>query len=288
MKAQVTGFVRWEADGWTGWRTPDAVPTPAAWLAAVAAGRRSRHAQTVRMELADPPIAGLPVGGVGDAAVESAADACAVFVKHYPSPDGRRAVRAFRMAGALARAGFGAPAPLVVATRGQEGLLVTREVAGTALATVVARFGPGARRAKRALLAALGREVARLHAAGFVHGDLVPPNLLVADGGFVFLDNDRTRRLPFAVGARRNLVQLGRFVVPGVGLTDRARVLRAYADARGLGRRRRRRLAAWVAHKITARRCAIDHIAPDVAARAGFRELMRSGGRFDPASGARA
>jgi hypothetical protein len=34
--------------------------------------------------------------------------------------------------------------------------------------------------------------------------------------------------------------------------------------------------------KVTARRCAIDHIRPEAAVRAGFRTLMRSGGPFDP------
>ena len=88
-----------------------------------------------------------------------------------------------------------------------------------------------------------------------------------------------------ALGARRNLVQLGRFVVPGVTLTDRARVLAAYATGRRLSRAARRRLARWVVRKTTARRCAIDRIPPAVAERAGFRELMRSGGPFDPAAG---
>jgi hypothetical protein len=134
---------------------------------------------------------------------------------------------------------------------------------------------------KRDLLRRLGIEVARLHAAGFVHGDLVPPNLRWRDGTFVFLDNDRTRR--GWLGARRNLVQLGRFVVPGVTASDRARVLHAYARARGLDRRHRHRLGAWVMRKVVARRCAIDRIPLDTAARAGFRALMRSGGPFDPA-----
>jgi len=280
----MTGFVRWSEDGWQGWRAPDAELALAAWLAAVADGRQSRHARTIRVEPERVEPERVERGRVdGERRRGEAAGDGAVFVKHYPAPAGHRARRAFRMAGALAAAGFGAPAPLVVGVRDGEGLLITREVAGSALATVVARFAPEARRAKRALLAALGREVARLHAAGFVHGDLVPSNLLLAGDRFVFLDNDRTRRLPLAVGARRNLVQLGRFVVPGVALTDRTRVLRAYADALGLDRRRRHRLGWWLAKKITARRCAIDHIAPDTAARAGFRELMRSGGPFDPA-----
>src|SRR5205823_2160469 len=134
-------------------------------------------------------------------------------------------------------------------------------------------------REKRALLGRLGAEVARLHRAGFVHGDLVPANIRLVGERFVFLDNDRTRRsrLLVRLAGRRNLVQLGRFVVPGLTLTDRARVLGAYAPRRG-----HRRLARWLVAKTMARRCAIDRIPEAAAARAGFRELMRSGGPFDP------
>jgi hypothetical protein len=59
-------------------------------------------------------------------------------------------------------------------------------------------------------------------------------------------------------------------------------VLAAYAAGRGLSRRAQRRLARWVVAKTMARRCAIDRIPEAAAARAGFRELMRSGGPFDP------
>jgi len=41
-----------------------------------------------------------------------------------------------------------------------------------------------------------------------------------------------------------------------------------------------------VVRKVTARRCAIDGIPPEVAAHAGFRRLMQPGGPFDPALGA--
>jgi hypothetical protein len=127
--------------------------------------------------------------------------------------------------------------------------------------------------------------VGALHAAGFVHGDLVPSNVVVRDGDVVLLDHDRTRRGRLLVwwGARRNLVQLGRFVVPGVGLSDRVRVLAAYAGRRGLGRRARRRLARWVAAKTIRRRVAIDRVPGGDAARAGYAALMRSGGPYDPA-----
>ena len=260
-------YVRWSAEGWHGWRADDVTVDVEACLAADAkgGGRTSRHARSQRVETA-----------------------CgAVFVKSYPPPGAPRARRAFDMGRALAAAGFAAPHGLLVGSREGAGLLVTADAGGDDLPGVVARLAAdGAKRpAKRALLRQLGAEVARLHRAGFVHGDLVPPNLRWRDGVFVFLDNDRTRRAPLAalvVGARRNLVQLGRFVVPGLSTTDRARVLMAYAAARGMGRRQRHRLGAWLVRKITARRCAIDHITPDVAARAGFRTLMRSGGPFDP------
>jgi hypothetical protein len=251
-------LARWQGDGWRGWIDPTAADGVPTWLGAAAAGagRTSRHARTVRVE--------------------------AFFVKSYPAPGGWRALRGSRMAQALIAAGFGAPSVVLAAARGGAGLLVTRDAGGRDLLTAVAE-GRGA--AKRALLRALGAEVARLHRAGFVHGDLVPPNVLVRTTGFVFLDNDRTRRSRLLVwlGGHRNLVQLGRMVMPGVTATDRARVLVAYTQARGWSRRARRRLAERVMRKVTARRCAIDAIPPALATRAGFRELMRSGGPFDPA-----
>jgi Lipopolysaccharide kinase (Kdo/WaaP) family len=255
---------RWSADGWRGWIAAGADVDPLACLAraAAAGGRTSRHARTVAL----------------------AAGRGRLFVKTWPAPGGWRARRAFRMAVALAAAGFATPPVVAAAERGGEGLLITDDVGGEALvdALVACR---DRRRDRRALLAGVGREVGRLHRAGFVHGDLVPPNLRLRDATLVFLDNDRTRRgtLLVRLAGRRNLVQLGRFVVPGVTLTDRARVLRAYARERGLSAAARRRLGRWLVAKTTARRCAIDGIPPAAAARAGFRALMRSGGPFDPA-----
>jgi len=252
----------WAEGGWRGRKA--AWVDAGACLAAVAsgAGRTSRHARTTSIPSGD---------GV-------------LFVKHWEAPGAWRAWRAFRMGEALAAAGFAAPEAVLVAARGNAGLLVTRDAGGEELLAAAARLGTD-RAAKRRLLGRLGAEVARLHETGFVHGDLVPTNVRVRGEDLVFLDNDRTRRsrILVALGARRNLVQLGRFVVPRLTATDRARVLRAYAAGRGLGRARRKRLAAWVVERIVARRCAIDRIPPADAARAGFRQLMRSGGPFDPA-----
>ena len=256
-------LVPWQAEGWRGWVDAAAGIDPATCLAAAAggAGRASRHARTLSL----------------------ARDGGALFVKTYPAPGGWRATRALRMGQALGAAGLAAPEVVAAARRGGAGLLVTRDVGGEDLLAALAR-----RRArlgeKRALLGRLGAEVARLHRAGFVHGDLVPANIRLVGERFVFLDNDRTRRsrLLVRLAGCRNLVQLGRFVVPGLTLTDRARVLGAYAAGRGLSRRAHRRLARWLVAKTMARRCAIDRIPEAAAARAGFRELMRSGGPFDP------
>ena len=250
----------WAHEGWTGWIDASAVDAAACLAAAEGAGRRSRHARTVRLD----------------------AGPTTLWVKAYPAPGATRARRAHRMGQALAAAGFGAPAVVLVGWRNGAGILVTRDVGGRDVASAVAAVRHD-RTAKRRLLVQLGGEVGRLHRAGFVHGDLVPPNVLVSGGAIVFIDHDRTRhaRALVAVGGRRNLVQLGRFVVPGVTLTDRVRVLGSYARVRGWSAARRRRLAWWLVAKTTARRCVIAHIAPERARRAGFRALMRSGGPFD-------
>ena len=129
------------------------------------------------------------------------------------------------------------------------GIIVTARAPGVALPRALRMTGAEGLIQKRALLHALGEEVARLHRAGFVHGDLTPYNVVVERGEpprFVFIDHERTCRAPIVARMRhrlRNLVQLGRLELPGLTRADRARVLRAYADAlvvrnpRGLMRR---------------------------------------------------
>ena len=267
---RTTGYIGWATGGWRGYLRADVPVAPDRSLNVVASGggRRSRHAHTERVDL----------------------DGTVVYVKGYPPPGARRAWRAYRMGRALAEAGFRVPEALMVGSRGGEGVLVTAEVGAPSLLEAIAAAQRGSMpgNAKRRLLDVLGTQVGRLHAAGFVHGDLVPSNLLAEHNTLVFLDHDRTRRGPLLVwwGGRRNLVQLGRFVVPGITVSDRLRVLRAYAAARQLGPRARRRLARWLVDATLARRCRIDHVPPADARRAGFREVMRSGGPFDPVRGA--
>jgi hypothetical protein len=253
-------LVRWCHDGWRGVLDVDAGVSPGDVLGAARDpdGRPSRHARTRRLPAAQ----------------------AALWLKVYPAPGGWRAWRAWRMARALAAAGFAVADGVLCGRRRGEGVLVTRDVGGRPLLEVL---GTASGPAKRELLGTLGRTVGALHARGFVHGDLVPSNLQVCGGTIVLLDHDRTRRGRLLVwwGGRRNLVQLGRFVVPGVRVVDRVRVLCAYAQRRGLGRRARHRLARWVATKTVARRRIIDRV-PAAAVRAGYATVMRTPGAHDP------
>jgi len=113
----------------------------------------------------------------------------------------------------------------------------------------------GAPQAKWRLLKALGEEIARFHRAGFIHGDLTPFNLFISPGenpDFALLDHERTRsgRRWARRQQARNLVQLGRFAMPGISTTDRMRVLRAYARARPLDTAGARRIAEMLARRL--------------------------------------
>jgi hypothetical protein len=133
---------------------------------------------------------------------------------------------------------------------------------------------------KRAVLHALGAEVARLHAAGYLHGDLTPFNVFVTGvepPRFVFIDHERTRRTMLSRLRRprmRNLVQLGHLEVTGVSNTDRMRVWCGYAGALSLRRRRaaRRRLVAMLRARIAQDRAASRVVAGAPASIAQPRE----------------
>jgi hypothetical protein len=150
---------------------------------------------------------------------------------------GGRAANVLRMTRALQRRGFSSPRVVLQGAQAASGrtMLASMRADGVALPECV---GPApdreVRARKRALLRALGGEVARMHRAGFIHGDLTPYNVFVVQGApprFIFLDHDRTRHA-FPAGRHyrqlRNLVQLGRFDLPGLSNTDRVRVFHGY------------------------------------------------------------
>lgn len=146
----------------------------------------------------------------------------------------------------LAGAGLGAPAVLLYGrdrSSGREFIVTDRAEGEGPLRALTSLSGSPKR--KREVLRELGRTIARLHRAGFVHGDLTPFNILFHCGespGFAFIDNERTQRnVMFGLKRRqlRNLVQLGRFDLPGITRADRVRVYRAYEYVM-TGRNRRR------------------------------------------------
>jgi Lipopolysaccharide kinase (Kdo/WaaP) family len=219
--------------------------------------RRSRHATTWAVEAGDGQ------GGRVD-----------VFVKEMNPPRGafRRIKRLFRATQAehvvriveqLRRDGFGAPCVLLTGLHRGSGreLLVTRRLAGSMVTRVFnPRHAAADRATRRAVLHALGLEIARFHEKGYVHGDLTPYNVLIVSREpirFAFIDHERTRRVgtgsPVAQWHRmRNLVQLGRFDLPGITLADRMRVFTSYVGARGLPPRKTlRRLARMIERRLT-------------------------------------
>lgn len=67
------------------------------------------------------------------------------------------------------------------------------------------------------MLARIGQELAKIHQAGFVHGDCHPGNYFWQPGqdGFCYIDNDRTQKYPRRnlSGAIRNMVSAGFFLL---------------------------------------------------------------------------
>ena len=157
--------------------------------------------------------------------------------------------------------GVGVPEILLLGAeqRGGREIIVTERVDGSNLVRHLKRAKLASR---RAVLHALGAEVARLHRAGYIHGDLTPFNIFVTGLEplqFVFIDHERTRRTILSRFERprmRNLVQLGQLELGGVTSTDRMRVWCGYAATFSARRRRvaRRRVAAMLAARIGTQR----------------------------------
>jgi serine/threonine protein kinase len=199
-----------------------------------------------------------------------------------------KALRSLRQCSALAGAGFDVPTTIAAGESRRFWLLrrafiVTVEIPGQPAPDFLRKHypanSPGLSLAiKRDSLKRLAQQVRRFHRLGFVHGDLVPSNILISqtDGAglrFYLMDNDRTRRYPrwFPQSLwRRNLVQLNRFPLPGISLQDRVHFYRCYL---GYGELRSvdRRLLRWLEKKTRQRRKECDAVDPNV----DFRKLMR-------------
>lgn len=274
---------------WRVWTRDPHVTPAAAWIGAVehliASGRslhRSKHADTYRWSR--------PGGDVYVKVYRRYRRWTALKDWFRPS----KAANVRRVSAALGARDFVVPEVVAVGEE-RRGFALVRSFCATAalggepiadrVAALAAEPGPTTLRAKRGLLESLGREVARLHATGVVAGDLVPANVWIAlqaaELTIAFLDHDRTRigaaPAPWPQ-ARRNLVQLNRIVLAGVGATDRLRVYRAYAGAQDWPRDEARRRLSWVVAKTLARRRA--ERASTIPPNADFRSVMRFGGPY--------
>lgn len=202
-----------------------------------------------------------------------------------------KSLRALRQGIGLAEMGF--CAPLVIAAGEQrwyrllrKSFLLTVGISGEALPIYlhdrrISEASGLSRRQKTRAVKEFAIEVRRFHELGFVHGDLIPWNILVSEEPgdcirFYFMDNDRTGKYPSWIPQRRwrrNLVQLNRFPLPGITLQDRMRFLHDYLSKRSWDRKDRR-LISWLENKTRERRWECDH----VQGAKSFRELMRWNG----------
>lgn len=155
----------------------------------------------------------------------------------------------------MEHAGLSVPRVVLAARRrrgwGVEDLLVSEAVEGQSLQAMILRAESWSQ--KSAWIAKAGEATAKLHGAGFLHGDLLPGNLIVTPAGrIVFCDNDRTlwfsRLLPLFL-KRRNLAQMAFRLVAMEGEQGGRAYLEAYFDAAGLRSSARRRTEKWVMGK---------------------------------------
>lgn len=234
--------------GWTGFVHPDCPPTLRAGdpLAALLAQphetiRERPAARTVRLSI----------------------DGTTIYAKH--NTGGRRSRllvrRNYQICRRMQAAGFGTPTILLAAWSGSgpgmQSLLVTRAVEAPTLDACV-RAG-GDREQMSRVLRMVGRRVAELHQRRFVHGDLLPGNVLLVGGGddLAYLDNDRTRRWPIVppeTVRMQNLAQLLFRLMSRVAWRSTRQMLLSYFDAMGMPERRRRAVLRKLIGEVRRRR----------------------------------
>lgn len=169
---------------------------------------------------------------------------------------GSRASRARRHSDSLREAGFDAPRNIAWGRlQGGSEYLFSAAVPGQGI-TAWLRHRLSERdshslRIRRHLLRQFGDFIGRLHAAGFVHGDLRPSNALAELRGeqfhFYLIDNERNRRAlpPRRNGMLKNLMQLNMLLPADLTRSDRWRFFLAWRPHhKGLTDAEARELAA--------------------------------------------
>lgn len=163
-----------------------------------------------------------------------------------------RSLKVLHITEQLEESGFACPRILLAARKRTwspwglpTDLIVTREAPGSLVGALLVGLH-GVKRIedpqRTALLLRVGSELARLHCAGFVHGDAHPGNYFWVPGAehFCYIDNDRTAlhaRYPLS-GAIRNLVSAGFYLTrdrPGrISDAEWSSILDSYCAAAAL------------------------------------------------------
>ncbi|ABI58135.1 lipopolysaccharide kinase InaA family protein [Alkalilimnicola ehrlichii MLHE-1] len=169
---------------------------------------------------------------------------------------GSRGARAVDRSIQMSRDGF--PTPPVLAYGRVEARLefvLTQAVPYPAMVELVTRTSGPARlnlADRRCLLRRFGAEIARLHRAGWVHGDLRLGNVLCdlqqgpEAAEFWYLDNEGSHRSTKPQDRHRNLIQLAMTRRDHQSRTDQVRMLKGYAEGMGIDSGDFRQLARTV------------------------------------------
>lgn len=148
---------------------------------------------------------------------------------------GSRATRARKHNDILREAGFPAPNNLAWGKLpGAREYLFSSAVPGQGVTSwlredLAERSGKALQK-RRSLLYGLGEFIGKLHASGFIHGDLRTSNVLAEEAGesfnYFLIDNERNKQQRPAAGrdVLRNLMQLNMLLPADVTNTDRMRV----------------------------------------------------------------
>lgn len=157
------------------------------------------------------------------------------------------ALHCMRIAHHMQRRGI-LTAPVVLAGRRRVGpirehLLVTRTMPGQSLQALL--LGSANCREQVQLVELAAEHISAMHRAGFVHGDLLPGNLVVSPdrNELFFVDNDRTtlrHNLVSRRGRRRNIEQITYRLAAFTRCRVTRAFLRRYCEARGIRGQRAR------------------------------------------------
>ena len=149
-----------------------------------------------------------------------------------------KSMREYSLLRDLHEAGLGGPEVLAAGEANGQAFVLVREVAGGQDLREYLRK-PMSPENRRALFRELGRSIARLHAAGFVHPDLYAKHILVIDDDswrFAFIDWQRGSRTATPTPSWRHLAKLEATLPDSLGSPrNRLVCLRAYLRSLGLG-----------------------------------------------------